>query len=299
MKIREDQLKIWSVAPGTTRAVAAYNTIKTALESSPILSGKKIDIYLQGSYGNSTNIKVDSDIDVVVQLNSVWRRDISLLTPQEQAAYNAAVSNSSYGIDAFKQDVLTALVKAFGQTAVDDSGNKAIKLFGTDSRLHADIVPALQYRIYSSFTHLENPTFLEGMKFKAKDGTEIENYPKIHRKNGEKKNADDAAGEHYKHLVRVIKNIRKHLVDDKVIQKELAPSYFIECLLYNVPHNYFSDNYQESLQAILRFLQQECEADKLVAGNHVHYLFGDNAWQWKSKDDAARFLTHVNNFLGV
>ncbi len=299
MKISEEQLKRWSTAPGTTRAEAVYSAAKAALESNLIFSGKKIEIYLQGSYGNHTNIRTDSDVDIVVQLNSVWRRDISRLTPQEQSEYIASVSTSSYGIDNFRQDVLSALIKYFGSNYVNAMGNKSIKLIGTDSRLHADIVPALQHRIYTSFVEIDIPTFVEGIKFKAKDGTEIENFPKLHLQNGEEKNLDDFAGEHYKHLVRVMKNIKRQLVDDNIIEKELAPSYFIECLLYNVPHPHFSSNYQESLKTILRFLQQECNADALRTGNNIHFIFGDKPWQWSSKKNAALFLSHASDFLGI
>lgn len=37
-------------------------------------------IYLQGSYANSTNIKEDSDVDIVVECNSIFLSDTSALS---------------------------------------------------------------------------------------------------------------------------------------------------------------------------------------------------------------------------
>lgn len=298
MKISEDQLKQWAIPPATTMAEKVYEDVKKVLEASPILSGRKIDIYLQGSYRNHTNIKFDSDVDIVVQLNSVWNRDLSRLSPQEVAAYNSVVSNSSYGAVEFRRDVAQALTAHFG-AAVDNEGNKSIKLRGNDTRLHADIVPALQYRIYTSFYGLEVPTFVEGFRFKSKDGQDIENFPKLHRIHGENKNSVENTGEHYKHLVRVLKNVKRQLVDNRLILPELAPSYFIECLVFNAPDTHFGSDYQGSLKVILDFLQYQCDADRLTAGNKIHLLFGDKPWQWNNKNDAALFLSHARNFLGI
>lgn len=299
MRINEEQLKKWSVAPGTSRAKATYGAIKNALENSELLLGKKVDIYLQGSYANSTNIKSDSDVDVVVQLNSVWNSDLSRLSPQEEIAYKAAVTSSDYGVAELRNDVFKSLGKYFGQQVVDDSGNKSIKVLGNNGRLNADVVPALQHRIYTSFASLEVPTFVEGMKFKSKDRIIIENFPKLHKEKGEEKNSISQAGEHYKHLVRVMKNIKRQLVDSGVIPGELAPSYFVECLIHNVPNSYFGENYQNSLGLVLRFLQTECDVGALRAGNGIHLIFGDKPWQWNSEENAARFLENVNNFLGI
>src|SRR6266487_5390310 len=80
MAIPEAQLKTWSNQGAITSAIQAYEAVRRALqaEKSP-LTQKKIEyeVYLQGSYKNSTNFYGNSDVDVVVQLNSSYQRDIS------------------------------------------------------------------------------------------------------------------------------------------------------------------------------------------------------------------------------
>ena len=39
--------------------------------------------YLQGSYRNDTNIRGDSDVDLVLELNSVFKHDASVLSEYE------------------------------------------------------------------------------------------------------------------------------------------------------------------------------------------------------------------------
>ena len=54
------------------------------------------DVFLQGSYGNDTNIRADSDVDVVVTLTDAFRRDLSNLTPPDLLLYNKSFSTAAY-----------------------------------------------------------------------------------------------------------------------------------------------------------------------------------------------------------
>ena len=53
------------------------------------LPGTRTRIYLQGSYRNYTNIRGDSDVDIVAELRSSFSPDLSILSQPEQAAFNA------------------------------------------------------------------------------------------------------------------------------------------------------------------------------------------------------------------
>ena len=71
MPIPHSQLETWSKQGPIISSSNTYQSIKNALEysSSPILDRIKsgeIKIYLQGSYANATNIRGDSDVDIVV-----------------------------------------------------------------------------------------------------------------------------------------------------------------------------------------------------------------------------------------
>ena len=47
-----------------------------------------------------------------------------------------------------------------------------------------------------------------------------------------------------KPLARIFKNMRSRMVDVGLIKAGLAPSYFVEGLLYNVPNEKLRSNYQ-------------------------------------------------------
>ena len=53
-------------------------------------------------------------------------------------------------------------------------------------------------------------------------------------------------------MVRILKNLRGKLVDDNLIKKDIAPSYYLESLLYNVPSGEYRSTYQDSLDSALR-----------------------------------------------
>ena len=84
MPIPIAQLNTWANQGGTTVSTAACASIRNALlkSTSPVV-GLGLDVYLQGSYPNTTNIHGDSDIDVVVLYPDTFGRDISALTPMQ------------------------------------------------------------------------------------------------------------------------------------------------------------------------------------------------------------------------
>ena len=66
MAIPEAQLDTWSAQGSITQSKNTYASIKGVLESanSPYYQRSFVS-FLQGSYGNDTNIYADSDVDVV------------------------------------------------------------------------------------------------------------------------------------------------------------------------------------------------------------------------------------------
>ena len=146
MAIPESQLEPWSHQGATTTAQTTYESIQSALSAdTSSIRYKDYDVYLQGSYRNSTNIRGDSDVDVVVQLNSTWQRDLSALSASEKAHYRLSYPNATYLWNDFRTDVLNTLRVYYGLSSVSE-GNKSIKLDGGSSRLPADIVVCLQHR---------------------------------------------------------------------------------------------------------------------------------------------------------
>lgn len=89
-------------------------------------------------------------------------------------------------------------------------------------------------------------------------------------------------------MVRVLKNLRSKLVADGEIMAGIAPSYFLEGLLYNVPSEKFGGSYQDSFVQAINWIQHEADKDKLLCANEQYYLLRDGVptcWE-KTKADA-------------
>lgn len=134
MAIPNRQLATWSHQGATTTAKATHESIRRALSQHSWPSGVSFDVHLQGSYRNDTNIRGDSDVDIVAELTSAFRPDLSALAPDQAAAQRAAYSNASYGWSEFRRDVLAALRSYYGTAAVAE-GKKAVRVEGGAGRL--------------------------------------------------------------------------------------------------------------------------------------------------------------------
>src|SRR5262249_9063924 len=178
----------------TTTAQTTHTSIRYALETAntSLVRTHDIDIFLQGSYRNSTNIRSDSDVDVVVQLNETYTEDLSRLLPVQREAAQRDFVATHYPWNAFRADVLESLRRHYGAGVVA-AGDKAIKLQGGSGRLAADVIPAVAHRLYTSYgaTVLTAgmTAYIEGIALWDQSGRYILNYPKEHIKNGEAKNA--------------------------------------------------------------------------------------------------------------
>jgi hypothetical protein len=93
MTIPLSQLQVWSTQPDPSRSAETYASVRAALEGSVHLRPHSFEIYLQGSYANATNIRADSDVDVVAQLTSsfLWS---SLASGARRAARTARMCAS-------------------------------------------------------------------------------------------------------------------------------------------------------------------------------------------------------------
>jgi hypothetical protein len=285
----EDILVAWSKPPASTKPRHTHETIRDVLHSSDLLKPRRIETYLQGSYKNSTNIRSDSDVDIVCQ-TEIFLKDISRLTSSDLAIYNSRYSDAGYTFAQYKTDVFNVLVQAY-QSDVS-MGKKSIKVKGNTARLNADVVPAFTYRLYLRMTPTEQ--YYEGMAFFDQAGTLIVNYPKVHYKNGTDKSI--ATNGRYKDLVRIIKNMRNWLADKGELDKKVAPSYFIECLVYNVSNECFiHSSYEASFSKVWGSMNwllgvEHLKAGSLMQANGLVPLFGSNGWALDNADMFIRLL---------
>src|ERR1043165_1172872 len=281
MPIPESQLATWSHQGSVQQSSTTYQTIRNALlMDNSGYADKSFDVFLQGSYGNDTNIYAESDVDLVIRLDSIFRYDIARLTEGEKQAYRAYVSPATHSFDTFKNAVVTHLQAQFGATAVS-LGKKAIKIKGDQTRRSADVVVCYEHKSFKSFSAQHPNDYVSGIIFPTPSG-EIINYPKQHASNLTSQH--QATGNMLKPMARILKNMRSRMVEDGVLKDGGAPSYYVEGMFYNVPvseyvSNSFGDTFCRGITWLLK-----ANKSKLVCANWRYYLLGNLNVQWNNAD---------------
>lgn len=306
MPISEQQLRIWASAPSSTEMEKIRNT-RTVIEdilkqNLPVdeikrahgLSSFGYEVYLQGSYANSTNVRFDSDVDIAVQLNAVFYSDKSQLTADERTLHALAYSGSSYRFKEWKEQVFKTLTDELGSGQVHWA-NKCLNVDENTYRKEADVVPCIQHKVYKRFISYNNQHFIEGMKlFDTSNDQEIINFPKIHLRNCESKNIDTSGK--FKDLVRIYKNMRNNLIKGELIDEKVAPSYFIENLLYNCSSPCFDGNYGDCMLKTLQFIFDAIRAGRVsgfVCANEQDSLISATTW---NQNDLISFVNKIGEY---
>lgn len=254
MPIPESQLTTWSNQGAVASAKITHEAIRTALGQYRFPNGVDYEIYLQGSYKNDTNIRGDSDVDVVVQLNSTIRCNTSLVTDAERRMYDQIYSDAAYDWQEFRTDVLRALQTKYGRNTIQE-GKKSLKFPSGVLPLPADVVVALTHRTFKRISGQYDQEYLDGMTlFVPQENRWIINYPKIHYNNGVAKNSSSNTNQWFKPTVRIFKNARTYLVDRHLLAESIAPSYCVECLIWNAPDSKFGASYQDTFCNVVNWM---------------------------------------------
>jgi hypothetical protein len=288
MAIPEAQLDTWSKPGSQTQSKNTYATIKGALEAEDAsYAGRSCSSFLQGSYGNDTNVYADSDVDVVMRVGSIYYYDLSRLSPAEQAAFNSALGGgAAYNLLEFRRDVIAQLKKKFDPN-VDTSGKKAVMVKANGSRRDADVVVCANFRRYYKFASVGNESYAEGICFDTPDGTRIDNFPKQHSDNCTTKHQDTS--QWFKPTVRIFKNMRNRMIQDNMIKNGLAPSYYLEGMLYNVPNDKFGNSYVTTVSNCINWLWTATRND-LICANGMFFLLRDGSQVMWSPGNFEEFL---------
>ena len=160
----------------------AIRMIKDAIDSSENLKFRRnnIEIFIQGSYANNTNVRSNSDVDVCIML----KEPFFSIYPNGMQRENYGFVADSYSFNEFRIDLLNALQSKFSNVV---AGNKSLKISSNSYRVEADAIPAFQYRNYEVNNSYSSDNFVEGIKFYTANSTEVINYPKQHIANGKEK----------------------------------------------------------------------------------------------------------------
>jgi hypothetical protein len=266
--------------------MTAHKSIRFALEALDCpIHDRNFEIFLQGSYRNTTNIRADSDVDVVVQSNEVFYKDLSRIPVDQQSKQvrdYAVYGPGRHNCQDWRNDVEAALRKKFGNALKAGSG-KAFHVVTGPGNMTADVLPAVLFKNYTFFASTDNEGFDEGLEFADAAGNYTVNYPKVHIKNGEAKNSQQQTNGHYKPAVRMFKNARNRAVERGFLRDGAAPSYFVECLLYNVPDACFTSGMQDTYKAVVTHLVKNV-IDGYRCQNGLLNLFGPLSTQWNTGD---------------
>lgn len=271
MAIAEAQLETWSQQGKTGQFTGTYNSIRgNLLNSSAPYPVKNVDVHLQGSYGNNTNVWADSDVDIVLCHTGAFYYDISGISQAEQDAFTAVFSgNATYGYTEFKRDAESFITRLYNGVV---TGKKALHLPGKNNRRNADVLVCQEFRRYYSYEPGVHGCHY-GVAFYV-NGSRIENFPKQHADNCTAKH--EATNQNFKRMVRVLKNMRNSMIEKGLLADKVAPSYFIDGMLYNVPNDKFTGSYQDMWVECFNSVVTADET-KLTTASGLHWLVRDNS----------------------
>ncbi len=273
----------------------AITMIKDAINGHEILKPKSTEFIIQGSYGNNTNIKIDSDIDVCVMLKETFYTHY----PDGKTDGDYGFTTGTNSFTDYRKWIVEALNKKFGNENIDASGNKSIKVHSNTYRVQADVVPAFQYRNYQNDKSNNAENFIEGIKFFSLQSEEVINYPKIHVENGIRKNTN--TGRSYKRAVRLYKRIRNKMIEDKLPVPDSIRSFLIEGLLWNTPDAIFNNakTWNDLLRNSILHLYKHTKDENLSknwgeVSEHFYLFHNERKW---NREHVTNFLTQMWNYL--
>lgn len=276
----------------------AERMIKAAIDAHPAFDGYRssIKVYAKGSYANRTNVRVDSDVDVVVENQHVmyfdyFPREIAPSPDPHSDPYTGPWNPTNW-----REEVELAMVRKFGSSDVDRSGEVAITIAEVSgSRPSADVVPSFDYRRYD---RPDRSVAYVGSRVFKKNGGWVDNYPDQQKSNGITK--DSNTGGRYKKYVRALKNAENFLADQGAI--DALPSYFMECLVWNVPNAEITsgETFDQGFRSTLAYLFNNLRpatftADDWEEPNRLKYLFRMDKW---SRGDAFKLVDTTWDLLG-
>lgn len=115
-----------------------------------------------------------------------------------------------------------------------------------------------------------------GIRLYPRTGDSIENWPEQNRVNGNSKNVKTSL--RYKKVIRAIKRLENDMVDVGRLDDPVH-GYFIECLLYNVPHaTFLGDSWQQTVLNVLAAVYHSIDRGATEDWLEVN----ERKWLWRS-----------------
>ncbi|MCI0623705.1 MAG: hypothetical protein L0387_18940 [Acidobacteria bacterium] len=189
------------------RASSDVSTFQDAVRDA---LGNDFETLLQGSYRNDTCIRDINDVDIVALRKHTVSSEFS------QESYSNTISWGDIFADV--KGKLGASARFRGKVKLSD---KCVKV---DTDWKANVVPAVRISSYD-----QDPIAI----YSFREAAERQNFPRLHYQRGVQKH--QSTSKTFKPVVRIFKNwVANHWPGEDV-----APSFYVECLIFNVPDDKF------------------------------------------------------------
>ena len=278
-----EEAKIQRAADAARQVVAGNATLRA----------EAVQIRPQGSYFNNTNVRLEADMDLRVQLPdiiTVYAQDVDPVRADLVEGY-VPTGRSTMAIASAVRDALaTDCRRRFGVANVT-VGKKAVTVDGlSGSRADVDLVPAFHaHHIYND--GVGGYVRHDGVTIVSADGSQTHNFPEQHHANGKAKRV--STQHRFKKVVRMLKRLNYELADQGAIPKRV-PSFLVECLVYVVEDFHFlqaEDRYTRLVRVLRRIRGKLGDAAWVATAtevNEIKFLFNPaQAW---SLADARGFV---------
>ncbi|MCC6557965.1 MAG: nucleotidyltransferase domain-containing protein [Polyangiaceae bacterium] len=303
-----ETFKTWAKPPSDTeeeKGSRAASMIRDAVRAYEPLASKNFEVYASGSYRNTTNVRLASDIDVAIVLKDAAYYEFPKSgspTREELGTKDAA-----YGLTHFRDDVRKALIVKFGEKGVTP-GDKTFNIHENSYRLDADATVFLEHRRYTGKKNSDGTWhYFSGVEMRPISNTakRIINWHQQHYDQGVARN--DATGRRFKRVTRILKRLRDDMREGGTAEQKAAadvtPSFLIECLVFNAPDSCFGiveGSYYEDVKATIKNLwnatKDDATCSNFVEVSRMKMLFG--AGQPWTRDQAHAFLLRVWQRVG-
>jgi len=292
----ESVFSTWAQGPSKTEQEKAENAerqIRQAIQASEKLKNRNILVFTQGSYRNRVNVRKDSDVDIGVVCYDAFFPEYP--DDNVKAQLSESFSNSIYTYAVFKNELEEALVARFGRASVS-RGSKSFDIKENTYRVESDVAAFFEHRRYITTTK-----YLSGVEMIPDNYSppRVRNWPNQHYENGVAKN--DNTSRRYKRVVRILKTLSNEMAAKDIKSAKDAPSFLIECLVFNAPNNCFNDiAFKPMVRSVLASLFNDTLTEEKCSEwgevNELKYLFRSSQ-PW-TRQSAHQFLSDAWDYIG-
>ncbi|MCL2003820.1 MAG: nucleotidyltransferase [Oscillospiraceae bacterium] len=230
-----DALKIFGYTDDYKPITRMFNgTSAYLLEMRNPATGRRIKMFVQGSYANNTCVRMESDVDIAIIQEDVFQTEYRPGITDEHYRFTVVPSPQK----SFKDEIQECLLYTFRNDV--ERKNKSIKVHGNAYRKDADTVPCIRLRNYLNDYATNETNRIEGIVIRTDDNERIINYPEQHIENGVRK--DNSTSCAYKRMVRIIKKMRHIMEGTGFNSAKKATSFTLESLLWNVTDTVYTEH---------------------------------------------------------